>query len=311
MVYFLLIVGLVLLFAGGEFLVKSSVSLALRLKISRLVVGMTIVSMATSAPELLVSIQSILSGHSDICFGNIIGSNIANIGLVLAVISLISPIAVSSQTLRVNYPMMLLASVIFFFVLHFFNVISWQVGLSFLIILSVFMFWLVKKSRNDNQNDNLDVVSSENDSLIKSLIYILSGAFGLYYGSGLFVDNAVIIAQDLGVSDRIISLSLVAIGTSIPELATSIIAAFKKQNSIALGNLLGSNIFNILAVLGLSSLVSDLTVFDVQLINKDLWWMLGFSLVIYPLIAINKEKKLTKTAGAILLAFYIIYIVLI
>lgn len=310
MVYFLLIIGLILLFLGGEFLVKSSVSLALRFKISRLVVGMTIVSMATSAPELLVSVQSILTDHTDICFGNIIGSNIANLGLVLAVTCLISPIAVSSQTLRVNYPMMLLASVILVFVLHIFNVISWYIGFSFLLILSVFMFWLVKKSRKDKKNDNLDVVGFENDSLIKSLTYILCGALGLYYGSDLFVDSSVKIAQELGVNDRIISLSLVAIGTSIPELATSIIAAIKKQNSIALGNLLGSNIFNILAVLGVSSLVADLSVTDVQLINKDLWWMIGFSLIVYPLILLSKEKKLTKIAGTILLAFYIFYIVL-
>jgi cation:H+ antiporter len=309
MEYFFLISGLVLLFLGGEFLVRSAVSIALKFNISKLVVGMTVVSLATSAPELLVSLESALDNHSDISFGNVIGSNIANIGLVLGLTCLVMPIPVSSETLKINYPVMSLVSILLVAVLYIFQGVNLYVGIFFLLFLGGFLYFLVYNSKKNNSPED----SSEEfriDSNWKSVLFLVLGGAGLYYGADLFINGAVDIATDWGVSDRIISLSVVAIGTSVPELAASLIAAFKKQDGIALGNLLGSNIFNILAVLGVTSLFTNLQVIDMDLIFKDVWWMLGFAFVLYPLIKIGQKNMLNKKDGVLILLAYIAYIYL-
>ena len=309
MEYFFLISGLVLLFLGGEFLVRSAVSIALKFNISKLVVGMTVVSLATSAPELLVSLESALDNHSDISFGNVIGSNIANIGLVLGLTCLVMPIPVSSETLKINYPVMSLVSILLVAVLYIFQGVNLYVGIFFLLFLGGFLYFLVYNSKKNNSPED----SSEEfriDSNWKSVLFLVLGGAGLYYGADLFINGAVDISTDWGVSDRIISLSVVAIGTSVPELAASLIAAFKKQDGIALGNLLGSNIFNILAVLGVTSLFTNLQVIDMDLIFKDVWWMLGFAFVLYPLIKIGQKNMLNKKDGVLILLAYIAYIYL-
>ncbi len=309
MEYLLLILGFVFLFLGGEFLVRSSVSISLKFNISKLVVGMTVVSLATSAPELLVSLESALSNHSDISFGNVIGSNIANIGLVLGLTLLVMPIKVSVETLKINYPFMLFTSVLLVVVLFVFKEIATYTGILFVLLLIGFLYFLVSNSRKNNSKDQ-DLEEMKVDSNGKSLAFLLLGAAGLYYGADLFVKGAVSVAAEWGVSDRIISLSVVAIGTSVPELAASLIAALKKQDGLALGNLLGSNIFNVLAVLGVTSLFANLQVIDMALISKDVWWMLAFALILYPLIKLGQKNMLHKKDGLLILLAYIAYIYL-
>lgn len=309
--YLLLFVGIALLAYGGELLVKGSVSLALRLQISTLVVGMTVVSFATSAPELLVSLEAALSDHPDISLGNVIGSNIANIGLVLGLTAVISPLAIPKEIYRTNYPMLLIVSVLFMALLYFFKAITFWMGILFVISLFVFGFLIIQKSRKNNpqaaQDDPLlqEVVSFP---LWKSLSLLLAGAIALYFGADLLVESSVSIAREWGVTERVISLSLVAIGTSIPELAASIIAAIRKEETLAIGNLIGSNIFNVLAVLGITSLVVDIPVMDLKILSKDIWIMLVFALLLLPIMRFLGKNKINRVEGVLLFLAYTLYI---
>lgn len=309
--YLLLFIGIALLAYGGELLVKGSVSLALRLHISTLVVGMTVVSFATSAPELLVSLEAALSDRPDISLGNIIGSNIANIGLVLGLTAIISPLAVPKEMYRTNYPMLLIVSVLFMALLYFFKAITFWMGILFVISLFVFGFLIIQKSRKNNpqtpQDDPLlqEVVSFP---LWKSLSLLLAGAIALYFGADLLVESSVSIAREWGVTERVISLSLVAIGTSIPELAASIIAAIRKEETLAIGNLIGSNIFNVLAVLGITSLVVDIPVIDLKILSKDIWIMLAFALLLFPIMRFLDKNKINRVEGVLLFLAYTLYI---
>ncbi len=309
--YLLLFIGIALLAYGGELLVKGSVSLALRLHISTLVVGMTVVSFATSAPELLVSLEAALSDHPDISLGNVIGSNIANIGLVLGLTAIISPLAVPKEIYRTNYPMLLIVSVLFMALLYFFKAITFWMGILFVISLFVFGFLIIQKSRKNNpqtpQDDPLlqEVVSFP---LWKSLSLLLAGAIALYFGADLLVESSVSIAREWGVTERVISLSLVAIGTSIPELAASIIAAIRKEETLAIGNLIGSNIFNVLAVLGITSLVVDIPVIDLKILSKDIWIMLAFALLLFPIMRFLDKNKINRVEGVLLFLAYTLYI---
>lgn len=309
--YLLLFVGIALLAYGGELLVKGSVSLALRLQISTLVVGMTVVSFATSAPELLVSLEAVLSDHPDISLGNVIGSNIANIGLVLGLTAVVSPLAIPKEIYRTNYPMLLIVSVLFMALLYFFKAITFWMGFLFVISLFVFGFLIIQKSRKNNpqaaQDDPLlqEVVSFP---LWKSISLLLAGAIALYFGADLLVESSVSIARKWGVTERVISLSLVAIGTSIPELAASIIAAIRKEETLAIGNLIGSNIFNVLAVLGITSLVVNIPVMDLKILSKDIWIMLAFALLLFPIMRFLDKNKINRVEGVLLFLAYTLYI---
>lgn len=309
--YLLLFIGIVLLAYGGELLVKGSVSLALRLKISTLVVGMTVVSFATSAPELLVSLEAALAGHSDISLGNVIGSNIANIGLVLGLTAVISPLTIPKEIYRTNYPMLLVVSTLFMVLLYFFEAITFWMGILFLLSLFIFGFLIIQKSRNSSEQ------AAQDDPLLqevityplwKSVLLLLAGAVALYFGADVLVGSAIDIAREWGVTERVISLSLIAIGTSIPELAASVIAAIRKEGTLAIGNLIGSNIFNVLAVLGITSLAIDIPVMDVKILSKDIWIMLAFALLLFPIMRFFDKNKVNRTEGAILFLVYIMYI---
>ena len=303
--YLFLALGFLFLFLGGEFLVKASVWLALKLNISKLVIGVTVVSFATSAPELLVSLESAMSGHSQISFGNVIGSNIANIGLVLGLTCIVVPMKVDKESLSLNYPMLLVSSLALFLALFFFNGINWIVGS--VLFLALVLFLIVSISRpSTSDQEELDVDDSL--TLTKSIFLLVIGSVGLYFGADFFIKGAVSIAKSFNIDDRIISLSLVAIGTSIPELAASLIAAFKKQNGIALGNLIGSNIFNILAVLGITSFFVELNLEDKTIFYTDLIWMMAFALIIYPLQKIGKKNMLGLREGIVILAMYLAYL---
>lgn len=311
--YIYLILGLSLLTVGGEFLVKGSVSLALRLKISTLVVGMTVVSFATSAPELLVSLDAALSGYPDISLGNIIGSNIANIGLVLGFTALIFPLNITNDTYKTNYPMLLGVSLVFVLLIYQFQAVQFWMGALFVLSLLIFIFLIIRSSRKNNlntsnQTEQLSKQEVKSYPVWKSTIYLVLGGLALYYGADFLINGAIAIARDWGVTERVISISVVAIGTSVPELAASVVAAVRKEENLAIGNLLGSNIFNVLAVLGITSLVTDLIVVDPKIYTKDIWIMLGFVIILYPVMRVFSKSTINRLEGSVIFLAYILYI---
>jgi cation:H+ antiporter len=301
-----------MLFIGGDLLVRSSVSLALRMRISTLVVGMTVVSFATSAPELFVSLQAVLDGSNDIAFGNVIGSNIANITLVLGVTALIFRMKISEQTITLNYPILLLSSLVFGGVLYFFGGVPQSIGFLFIFLLLVFVWMLIRKSRKDNlkaatdEDELLEKVSD--DSLIKSLGFLIVGIVLLKFGADYLVDGTIAIAKKFEISERVIAVTVVAIGTSIPELATSIVAALKKEHNLAIGNLIGSNIFNILAVLGVVASVKEITIADSAILSFDYVWMIIITFVLGFFIYTFSKRQISRVEGVFLLLIYISYL---
>ena len=308
-IFFLL--GLLLLYLGGEALVKGSVSLALKLRISTLVIGMTVVSFATSAPELLVSLGAALKGHTDIVFGNVIGSNIANIALVLGVSAVLFRLNISSQTKRISFPFLLLCSIVFGIILYFCNGISFWIGVVFVISLVIFTTLIIRQSRQESLQEDKDelLVEESKNPIYKSISFVIVGIVLLKFGADYFVDGAIALAKVFSVSDRIIAVTVIAIGTSIPELATTVIAALKKEESLAIGNLIGSNIFNILAVLGLTALIKDIPLLDEQLFRTDYLLMMGLTIFLGGVIYLFSKNKISRIEGVILLVFYIVYII--
>ena len=304
-----LLLGLVLLFFGGELLVRGSVALALKMRISTLVVGMTVVSFATSAPELFVSLQAVLGGSNDIAFGNVIGSNIANITLVLGVTAFIFRVQISEQTIILNYPILLLSSLIFGGVMYYFNGIPQEVGFLFIFLLLIFAWLLIRKSRRDNLKSDEDELLEEasNDSLLKSISYLVLGIFVLKFGADYLVEGTIEIAKKFEISERVIAVTVVAIGTSIPELATSIVAALKKEDNLAVGNLIGSNIFNILAVLGVVASVQEIKLSDFAILSFDYIWMIIITFILGLFIYAFSKREISRTEGVLLLLIYISY----
>ncbi|MEE2700405.1 MAG: calcium/sodium antiporter [Bacteroidota bacterium] len=306
---FFFIFGLVLLYLGGEALVRGAVSISSKLRISTLVVGLTIISFATSAPELFVSLQAAFEGKSNIAFGNVIGSSIANIALVLGITAMIFRVNISHQTLKFNYPVMLLSSVALASLLYFSNGLSTTIGFVFIGVLTLFLAYLFKQPKLDREaNSNQE--KEKASSLFKSIGLILLGVLLLKFGADWLVEGTIYLAKSLEISDRIIAVTLVAIGTSIPELATSIVAALKKEEDLAVGNLIGSNIFNVLAVLGVTAVICPLTVDDAQIIFFDIPWMLGISFALGILIYAQSKYVISRKEGAFLLSLYLIYILL-
>jgi len=305
-----LLLALVLLFLGGELLVRGSVALALKMRISTLVVGMTVVSFATSAPELFVSLQAVLNGSNDIAFGNVIGSNIANITLVLGVTALIFRVQISEQTITLNYPVLLLASLLFGGVMYFFNGIPQEVGFLFIFLLVVFAWTLIRKSRKDNLKSDEDELLEEasHDPLYKSIAYLVVGVFLLKFGADYLVDGTIAIAKKFEISERVIAVTVVAIGTSIPELATSIVAALKKEDNLAIGNLIGSNIFNILGVLGVVASVKEISIIDTAILSFDYVYMIIITFILGLFIYAFSKREISRTEGALLLLVYISYL---
>jgi cation:H+ antiporter len=304
-----LLLGLVLLFFGGELLVRGSVALALKMRISTLVVGMTVVSFATSAPELFVSLQAVLGGSNDIAFGNVIGSNIANITLVLGVTAFIFRVQISEQTIILNYPILLLSTLVFGGVMYYFNGIPQEVGFLFIFLLLIFAWLLIRKSRRDNLKSDEDELLEEasNDSLLKSISYLVLGIFVLKFGADYLVEGTIEIAKKFEISERVIAVTVVAIGTSIPELATSIVAALKKEDNLAVGNLIGSNIFNILAVLGVVASVQEIKLSDFAILSFDYIWMIIITFILGLFIYAFSKREISRTEGVLLLLIYISY----
>ncbi|WP_460218384.1 calcium/sodium antiporter [Psychroserpens sp. MEBiC05023] len=298
-----IILGLLLLVIGGEFLVRSSVALSFKLSISKMVIGMTVVSFATSAPELLVSLNAALTGSPAIAINNVIGSNIANIGLVLGITALVSSIAVDKSFYRLNWPVMMIFSMTLYYFLSNDNQLTTIEGIILFSALILFLFILIKSAKKDaipeEVDDSLAIVSN-----FKIVLWLLIGALALYFGSEWLVDGAKELAKALGVSDAVIAATVIAIGTSVPELAASVIAAVKKEKALSLGNLIGSNIFNIGSVLGLTSIVKTIPVTDLAILNRDIFWMLAFAAVLIPLIFIPRKFQISRYKGLLLVVAY-------
>lgn len=312
MEYLQLIAGLIVLILGGEALVKGAVNLALKLKISPLVVGMTIVSFGTSAPELLVSLGAATSGHPDVSIGAVIGSNISNIGLVLGLTVLIFPIAISKDTLKIDWPLMMFASLLFFLFAKDGELELYE-GVISVSILVVFTAWLfiksMKKGKAALAELDLEVneEEAEKSNIFKDILFLLLGFTGLYYGADWLINSVVEIAKDFGISEKLISVTVVAFGTSLPELVTSCTAAYRKETDISIGNLIGSNVFNILAILGITSIVHPIKI--TNSINEfDVYYMLGISLLIFPLMYFG--RKVGRLKGVLLILVYVFYIYL-
>ena len=286
---------------------KSSVALSLKLALSRMVIGMTVVSFATSAPELIVSIQAALTGHSDISLGNVIGSNIANLGFVLSIVVLITTININKTFYTTDWPMMIFSSIIFSIMIYYDSKISSFEGLILFIFLIVFIVYLINRK---NSTDFVEDSSDEFQELsnIKIIFFLLIGGFSLWLGSDLLVKGSVNLAERIGISDRVIAITIVSIGTSIPELSASLVAIYKNEKAISLGNLIGSNIFNIMAVMGITSMIKPIEVIENSIITNDLIWMLIISFIILPLVFIKPKMKLGKLSGVILISIYLAFI---
>lgn len=308
---FLVVIGFILLVVGGEFLVRSSVAISLRFNISKMIIGLTVVSFATSAPELLVSLQAALSGFSDIALGNVIGSNIANIGLVLGLTAIISSMDIDKDFLKFNWPVMMILSGLLYVFLYTEEHISRIEGIALLFVITIFILILIKKAMKGEVEAGEEVDESlTKTSGFKIIIWLLIGGVGLYFGSEWLVDGAVGIAESFEVSERVISVTMIAIGTSVPELAASVIAALKKEKGISLGNLIGSNIFNIGSVIGLTALIQPIFLQSKEVLTNDIFWMIGFSFILVPLIFIPPKNTLSRYKGVFIFLAYIIFILL-
>jgi len=303
---FFIVIGLVLLILGGNWLLKSAVALSLRLNIPRIIIGMTIVSFATSAPELIVSINAAIDGFPDLALGNVIGSNIANLGLVLAVVILMGSIEVRKAFYITDWPVMMAASLLFFGFIYFDGVLQSYEGAIMLLFLFLFLIFLLRFQKtavvDDFHEDDVPL------PLYKALLFLGIGGGALWGGSELLVKGAVGMATFYEVSERIIGITVVSVGTSIPELAASVIAIVNKEKAISVGNLIGSNIFNLMAVLGITSMITPIYVIDQGLLTNDIWWMLGISFIILPLVFFPKGLRLGWRDGIILITFYTLFL---
>ena len=304
--FIFVIVGFLLLIFGGNWLLKSAVSLSLRLKIPKIVIGMTVVSFATSAPELIVSVQSALDGFPDLALSNVIGSNIANLGLVLGITLLIAKIDVKKSFYTIDWPMMSAASLVLFFFVYDDLSITRGEGVILFLLLIIFLVFLLKFQKQAVVDE-----MPEDDEILpdyQTLLFFLIGAVSLWGGSEVLILGATKLALEFGVSERLIGITIISVGTSIPELAASVIAILKKEKAISIGNLIGSNMFNIMAVLGITAMVTPVSVMDSKLVSVDLYWMLGISFLILPMIFLPKKMRLDQKEGLILLVIYTIFI---
>lgn len=302
-----LIGGLLLLIKGADWLVEGASTFARKKKISDLAIGLTIVAFGTSAPELVVNVIASFEGHEDIVFGNIIGSNNFNLLVILGVAGLIAPLMVQSSTVWKEIPISLLAALILYVLANNFlfsgeSVLSRGDGIILLVFFLAFLFYVYKQLSSVPQ----DVERPEsNMSNKKILAYVVFGLVGLVVGGRFVVNSAMEMAADLGVSEKIIGLTIVAAGTSLPELATSVVAALKKNNDIAVGNIIGSNIFNIFFILGISAVVNPIR-FD-TVFNTDLYLLFGGTIFLFAAMFISGKKKLDRWEAAVLLLTFIIY----
>lgn len=291
---------------SGSFLVKGGVALAHRLNISTLVVGVVVISFGTSAPELIISIEAALKGHPDISIGNVVGSNISNIALVLGITAIILPIPIKTGTIRFAWPVMMIAGILLYIFIFNDNVITFWEGIIFVFLLCAFIYWSLRKSKQDIPQLR-KVGNSKEISLFRAIAFILFSSVGLLIGAECLVRGTVDIARNMGVSERVISVSFIAMGTSLPELATSVIAALKKETDISIGNIIGSNIFNIFAILGITAIVKDINITQI-ILDFDILWMLGISLLLFLFMMPVRRGIIRRWEGLVFVIIYALYI---
>lgn len=305
MEYVFTLLGFIILIGSGNYLVKGGVSIARHYGLSTLLIGVTIVAFGTSAPELLVSLQAATAGYPEMALGNVIGSNISNIALVLALTALIMPVSVNRNSAVFDWPVMMFSAV----VLALFSLngkLERYEGLLLNLFLILFVWLSVRRAGGKKRTENEDIQVPAY-SLALSVFIILLSSGGLAFGAYLLVQNATKIATMLGVSERAIAISMLAVGTSLPELVTSIIAAIQKETDISVGNIMGSNIFNILSVLGLSAVVKPL---DVDPLSRiDIYIMILVSFVLILTVVPFRKAKIVRVEGLILLILYFGYLI--
>jgi len=298
--------GFLLLVVGGEFIVRSSVALSLKFNISKFVIGMTVVSFATSLPELIVSVNAALNNSPSIAVNNVIGSNIANIGLVLGLVSILGKITVDNYFYKRDWPWMFFFSLLMWFFISQDSVLQKYEGLILFLILIFFTLTIIKKS------NYLDFKGSIDDELLKTsnfkiFVWLIISSITLYFGSEFLVDGAVNLAKQISISEAVISVTIVAIGTSVPELAASLVAIAKKEEGISVGNLIGSNIYNIGSVLGITAMIKEIPIAE-EIIQRDIIWMLIFALIVIILAMIPRKNYLTSFKGLIMFSMYLYFI---
>ncbi len=299
-----------MLIVGAEALVRGASEIALRLKISRLVVGLTIVAFGTSAPELFISLKSALGGHPEIAIGNVVGSNICNVTLVLGLTALIFPIKVTSEALKVNWSVCMAVSIMFFLLVIDEQVDRWE-GMMYVVMIFAYNFYLIRGSRKQalvdeaaGEETNFQEGEFGAKQWALNIVFIVVGSVGLVFGSDLLLDGATQIATDLfpgPEGKRIIGITIVAFGTSLPELATAVVAAFRQKADLGLGNLIGSNIFNILSILGITSLVREIPVATL-FVQHDIIWMILITAVLFPVML--TRMRISRWEGLVLLLLY-------
>lgn len=306
---FFLIIGLVMLVFGGEYLVKGAASLAKKWGVSTLVVGLTVVAFGTSMPELVVNVFSAFKGATDIAIGNIIGSNIANILLILGVSALILPLAVKESTTWKEIPFAVLAGWMVLFMGNdiFFdglkeNVLTRTDGLALISVFIIFLYYVFTLAKNGAaEQEDVQIFG-----WFKSSFFVILGLVLLFFGGKILVDNAIILARLAGMSEALIGLTIVAVGTSLPELVTSAVAAYHKQADIAVGNIVGSNIFNIFWILGLTSIIKPLPFGSGM--NFDILAEIIITLILFLFLFIGTKKRLDRWQGVAFLAMYVGYV---
>ena len=304
----LIFLGFFLLVIGGEFIVRASVALSLRFNISKFVIGMTVVSFATSLPELIVSINAALNNSPSIAINNVVGSNIANIGLVLALIALLSNISVNEKSFRRDWSWMFFLSIMLWLFIITDNELNGFEGFLLIAFLVNFVFKVLKNSESTELLNDVDE-KLKLTSNFKILIWLFISSLTLYFGAEFLVDGAVKFANQINISEAVISVSIVAIGTSIPELAASLVAIAKNEKGISVGNLIGSNIFNIGSVLGITAIIKDIPIAE-EIIQRDILWMMAFTVLIMVLSVLPEKNKISKYKGLVMLVGYFVFIFL-
>ena len=308
MPYFQAAAGLILLVFAGEYLVRGAVAMAQRMGISTLIIGLTVVAFGTSAPELVVGVNAVLAGAPALALGNVVGSNIANILLVLGLPALFLPISFGADRLGRNFIIMVGATAIFMGMAHT-GSFGWPQGAILLSLLVSFLVYSGKYSQEHPEEiveiDEIEDEIEHPTSPTLSIIMIIAGLMGLVYGADLLVDGAVVIARSWGVSEAVIGLTLVALGTSLPELVTALVAAYRGHSDVAVGGVIGSNIFNLLGIIGVSSIVGKIPVPD-SFLQVDLWVMLAATLAIAPFCQL--KSHIGRIAGVCLLSSYCLYL---
>ncbi len=303
----LIVVGFVCLIYGANWLVDGASAFAKKLNVSDLTIGLTVVAFGTSAPELIVNIIGSIQGHADIVLGNVIGSNNLNLYIVLGISGVIMPVAVQKSTAWKEIPMSLFATLILFFLINDFTFsshtqLSRIEGGILLLLFAAFLYYVFSQMKQ-NGNDETEGTSMSN---LKIWGYIVGGLAGLVIGGQFVVTNSVTLAEFFGVSQKIIGLTIVAAGTSLPELVTSVVAATKKNSDIAIGNIIGSNVFNIVLILGVSSLIHPIT-YNPKF-NIDFYILIAGTIFLLLAMLVTKKRKIGRVESAILIVFYILYV---